>query len=124
MPKRMLPATAAVCLAFGTLLPHWTSGQESRPARPATDEDEKGGLRLPKSPLSVQKDWEYKQLWPCQAPRYGSAQEAERAGADAGGAVAELNTMGKRGWELVSFAPIASPTRDCYVATFKRPLLH
>jgi hypothetical protein len=124
MPKRMLLSTAAVCLALGSLLPHWTESQEARPARPAADEDDKSGLRLPKSPLSVQRDWEYKQIWPCQAPRYGSAHEAERASAEASGAVAELNALGQRGWELVSFAAIAGPTRDCYVATFKRPLLH
>jgi hypothetical protein len=108
-------ATAVACLALGAILPHSLAGQED--PRPAEERDEKGTLRLPKSPLGVQKDWEYKQIWPCQASP--EAQQTEAS------ILAEMNALGKRGWELVSFAPVAVlQRRDCFVATFKRPLLH
>jgi hypothetical protein len=115
MPKRTLAAIAALCLGIGAMLPHRLAGQEDR--RPAEDQDERAGLRLPKEAMGVQKDWEYKQIWPCQA-----SPEAEQTAASI---LADLNILGKRGWELVSFAPVAvMQRRDCFVATFKRPLLH
>jgi hypothetical protein len=115
MPIKTLVATGVLCLALGAVLPHRLAGQEGRPA--SEDQDEKGGLRLPKGALGVQKDWEYKQIWPCQV-----SPEAEQTAASI---LVELNTLGKRGWELVSFAPVAVlQRRDCFVATFKRPLLH
>jgi hypothetical protein len=115
MPKRTLVATGVLCLALGALLPHGLSGQEGRPV--PEEPEEKSGLQLPKGALGVQKDWEYKQIWPCQV-----SPEAEQTAASI---LAELNTLGKRGWELVSFAPVAVlQRRDCFVATFKRPLLH
>ncbi len=125
MPKTIRIATAAACLALGALVPHWTSGQETRPARTAADEDDKPGLRLPKSALGVQKDWEYRQLWPCQPfIAHQPSAESDRLTGEAASALADMNALGKRGWELVSYVPVAGAVRDCYVATFKRPLLH
>lgn len=125
MTKRMLLVTTGVCLALGALLPHWTSGQEGRATRAAADEDEKGGPHLPKSALGVQKDWEYRQLWPCQPfVQHPASVESDRVTGEAAVAVADMNALGKRGWELVSYVPVAGAVRDCYVATFKRPLLH
>jgi hypothetical protein len=125
MPKRLLIVTAVACLALGALAPHWILGQDARPSRAVPDEGDKADLRLPKSALGVQRDWEYRQLWPCQpfVPHQPSV-ESDRLTGEAASALADMNALGKRGWELVSFVPVAGAVRDCYVATFKRPLLH
>jgi hypothetical protein len=114
MPRRTFVAIAALCLIVGGLLPHRLAGQEDKENSP---QGQDGAVGLPKQAMGVQKDWEYKQIWPCQA-----SPEADQTAA---AILADLNALGKRGWELVSFAPVAvMQRRDCFVATFKRPLLH
>jgi hypothetical protein len=115
MRKGTIVPLAVLCAALGALSPLRLAGQEERAQTP--NQDARGQLRLPGQPLGVQKDWEYKQIWPCQA-----APDAEET---ASTILAEMNQLGRRGWELVSFAPVSvQQRRDCFVATFKRPLLH
>jgi hypothetical protein len=115
MRKRTLASTAVLWAVIGALAPLRTAGQEGRP--PTPDQDVPGRLNLPRQPLGVQKDWEYRQIWPCQA-----SPEAEDTAATI---LSEMNELGRRGWELVSFSPVSlQQRRDCFVATFKRPLRH
>jgi hypothetical protein len=74
-------------------------GQEPKGERPVSDA---------RSPAGARKAWEYKQTWPCRG-RDGSGDRD----------LAELNELGKQGWELVSYAPVAV-SRECYVAILKR----
>jgi len=115
MRTRTLVSTAVLWAVLGAVAPLRLAGQEGRP--PAPDQEVQGRLNLPGQPLGVQKDWEYKQIWPCQA-----SPEAEGTAASI---LSEMNELGRRGWELVSFAPVSvQQRRDCFVATFKRPLRH
>jgi hypothetical protein len=113
MQTKTLVGMATLGLLLCGLVPIRLAGQEV----PASGQDVRGRLSLPSQPLGVRKDWEYKQLWPCQAVLEGEDTAAA--------ILSELNDLGKKGWELVTFAPVSlQQRRDCFVATFKRPLLH
>lgn len=113
MRRMTLVGTAALGLVLGSWATHRLAGQDAT----APGQDARGRLNLPRQPLGVQKDWEYKQIWPCQPPSEGEDTAA--------GILSEMNELGRKGWELVSFVPVSlQQRRDCFVATFKRPLLH
>ena len=66
MPKRTLVVLVSVLgLGLGAVAPLRLTGQEER--APTPNQEDRGRLNLPGQPLGVQKDWEYKQIWPCQA---------------------------------------------------------